>query len=71
MGMSEGITVQYEEVAVDKHGNVKVHYEKILQIVDHLKQEHNMSEKCEAIKALQMIWSKGCDAQCDAREQQQ
>ncbi len=57
-----------KNISVDSKGNVKLHYSKIKEVVDHLSREHGMEGKCEAITFLVKLWTMGCDAQCAARE---
>ena len=60
-----------KNISVDSKGNVKIHYSKIKEVVDHLNREHGMEGKCEAISFLNKLWSMGCDAECSAREKRQ
>ena len=46
---------------------MKVRYEELKEICDHLTREHNLPDSCQAMKELVKLWSRGCNEEVAKR----
>jgi hypothetical protein len=55
----------------DKPPKMQVDYQELMDIWTHLSREHALPQTCEGMKALAILWGRGCNEVCAWREKRQ